>query len=224
MEVMSDCVIEHGGVLVDYIGDELMAMWGAPQAEPRHAELACAAARDMLLRLPQCGDTWTALVGEPTCVGIGINSGIARVGNTGTTRRFKYGPLGGTVNVASRVQGATKHLKVDLLITGDTRATLSPAMPVRYLGKVRLVNIREAVALYEVPTRVGPEWPDLCARFGQGLEHFERKEFQQAAALLGELLATYPNDGPSIVLLSRAVEHLSKDGEAFTADWVLPGK
>jgi hypothetical protein len=97
-------------------------------------------------------------------------------------------------------------------------------MPARYLGKVRMVNIREPVALYELPTQEGSEWRDLCARFEQGLAHFERKDFREAAAHLGELLTSYPSDGPSTVLLSRVVEHLNNSNDEFSPEWVLPGK
>ena len=73
----------HRGVLVDYIGDELMAMWGAPEEQPDHARLACRAALDMLDLVPQLNERWLTTLKEPMSLGIGINSGVARVGNTG---------------------------------------------------------------------------------------------------------------------------------------------
>ena len=84
-------------------------------------------------------------------LGIGINSGPASVGNTGSTYKFKYGPLGNTVNLASRVQGATKYLKARLLVTGATRAVLGTAFAARKLCSVHVVNIAEPV----VPARAG---------------------------------------------------------------------
>ena len=119
MGALSDCVLAHDGVLVDYIGDELMAMWGAPAPQADHAELACFAARQMLESLADVNARWQAELGGPVRLGIGLNSGVARVGNTGSRQKFKYGPLGDVVNVASRVQGATKYLGADCLITGD---------------------------------------------------------------------------------------------------------
>src|SRR5207302_9074849 len=108
---LSECVLAHQGVLVDYIGDELMAMWGAPGVQPDHAKLACRAGLAMLESLPRLNEHWLSVLEEPMGLGVGINTGLARVGNTGTQRKFKYGPLGGTVNLASRVQGANKFLK-----------------------------------------------------------------------------------------------------------------
>ena len=148
MGTLSDCVRAQGGVLVDYIGDELMAMWGAPEEQPDHARRACRAALDMLARLPELNERWQAVLKEPMDIGIGINTGPARVGNTGSQHKFKYGPLGNTVNLASRVQGATKYLKCRLLITGATQAKLDQSFATRRLCRVRVVNIAEPVALY----------------------------------------------------------------------------
>ncbi len=91
MGVISECILAHRGVLVDYIGDELIAMWGAPKEEPDHPRLACLAALDIVARLPSLSERWLGDVGEPTSLGIGINTGIAQVGNTGSVYKFKYG-------------------------------------------------------------------------------------------------------------------------------------
>ena len=105
-------MLRHQGVLVDFIGDEMLAMWGAPQEQPDHARRACRApALDMLACVSRLSDDWKDVIGEETTIGIGINTGPVSVGNTGTRRRFKYGPVGNTVNLASRIQGATKHLE-----------------------------------------------------------------------------------------------------------------
>jgi class 3 adenylate cyclase len=96
MGTLSECVRAHVGVLVDYIGDELMAMWGAPEEQPHHARLACHAALDMLACVPKLNERWQPVLKEAMGVGIGINTGMARVGNTGSEQKFKYGPLGNT--------------------------------------------------------------------------------------------------------------------------------
>lgn len=148
MGAFSDCVIKHRGVLVDYIGDELMAMWGAPEELPNHAELACRAALDILDSLPELDRRWQHFVQDKTAVGIGINTGIARVGNTGSHRKFKYGPLGHTVNLASRVQGANKYLGTSLLVTGETHRQLGSGFVSRRLCKARVLNIVDPVELF----------------------------------------------------------------------------
>src|SRR5262249_6839955 len=155
-------------------GDELMAMWGAPQDQPDHAVRACEAARAMLALLPQLNRTWEKVLGGPMAVHIGINSGKAHVGSIGTARKYKYGPLGNTVNLASRVQGATRYLNVPLLVTAWTRGYLGDRFPLRRLCQVRVKNIAEPVELFEVAATEGPEWGARARRYEEALELFER--------------------------------------------------
>ncbi len=223
MNELSECVMRHRGVLVDYIGDELVAMWGAPDEDQTdHAQLACLAAVDMLGALPAINDRWQAAIGYPTDVGIGINTGVARVGNTGSSQKFKYGPLGNTVNLASRVQGATKYLKSKLLVTGATHERLSTGFPARRVCTVRVVNIDAPIALYEIIA--DPEDAEFKAPYEQALECFENQDCAKAAALLGGLLSSDPPDGPSVVLMSRVASELLKPSAEFDPVWELPGK
>src|SRR5207253_6509050 len=111
--------------------------------------------------LPKLNERWEPLLHEPTNLGIGINSGWARVGNTGSQTKFKYGPLGNTVNLASRVQGATKYLKTRLLVTGATQAPLDASVPKRRLCKVAVVNIAEPVDIYELVPPGQENWQTL---------------------------------------------------------------
>ena len=224
MSALSDCVSAHRGVLVDYIGDELIALWGAPEKQDDHAQLACSAALDMLRSLDTLNLQWQDVLGEPIRVGIGINSGLAHVGNTGSSRKFKYGPLGNTVNIGSRVQGATKYLRSDVLITAATRAQLAPDAPVRRLGKVRVMNISEPVDLYELAANDSSSWRSLQVKYEQALEQIEAGDFRKPARILGELLAEYPGDGPSLVLLSRAINCLINIDAPDHRVWNLPGK
>ncbi len=201
MGALSDCVRRHEGVLVDYIGDELMAMWGAPELQPDHARLASLAALDMLRCVPALNARWESRLGEPMDLGIGIDSGRASVGNTGSRHKFKYGPLGHTVNLASRVQGATKYLKSRLLVTGATKARVDGSFAARKICSVRVVNIALPVVLYELAPDVGPPWPELKEEYETAYELFVNREFESAAGTLGRLLMKHRTDGPSRVLL-----------------------
>jgi adenylate cyclase len=221
---LSDCALEHHGVLVDYLGDELMTMWGAPQKQPDHARLACRSALAMMQKLPALNAAWQESLGELISVGIGINTGVARVGNTGSHRKFKYGPLGGPVNLASRAQGASKYLKTAILATGDTVSQLDGDFLTRRLGKVRVINIAEAVELYEIAVPGRPEWVPLREKYEAALAEFEQQKLREAAGILGELLVKYPEDGPCAVLLSRALDALDHDPAEFDPVWDLPGK
>ena len=104
-------------------------MWNAPLAQADHAAHACRAAQALLGELPGLNECWGSRVQTTLALGVGVNTGDALVGNTGCLRRLKYGPLGNTVNLASRVEGATERLGVPLLITGTTRALIGDSFP-----------------------------------------------------------------------------------------------
>jgi adenylate cyclase len=224
MAALSECVHDWQGVLVDYIGDALIAMWGAPEAQPDHARLACRAALDMLARLPGLDGRWRERLGEPMRLGIGVHTGVARVGNMGSSHKFKYGPLGNDVNLASRVEGATKYLKCPLLITGVTRAALGEGFSARRVARVRVVNITTPVDLYELGEPNRPGWPEACRDYEEALALFEQKEFTRAKQILGGLRARHPGDGPALVLLGRAVRCLDEGPDALHPLWELGGK
>jgi adenylate cyclase len=154
MERLSQRINEQGGVIVDYAGDGLLAMWNAPVAQEDHVVRAARAALAMLDELPGLNADWQARIGEPLVLGIGLNTGVAQVGNIGSSRKFKYGPHGHTVNLASRVQDATKKFAVPILVTAATRERLPEAFATRALGSAQLPNCAEEVALHEL-TREG---------------------------------------------------------------------
>lgn len=225
MGEFSTIVIEHGGVLVDYTGDELMAMWGAPNEQPNHADLACQAAIGIMNSLDELNEKWQPIVGAETEVGIGINTGEALVGNVGTHRKFKYGPLGTVVNLASRVQGATKFLKSSLLISGNTAEQLPDDAKTRRLCQVRVQNIHTSVDLHELELPGTPDnWQHLVTQYEAALNQFESGNFRRASAILGDVLLTVPNDGPSLQLMRRIVDAMLEEGADFSPVWKLPGK
>jgi len=209
---------------VDYIGDELMAMWGAPEPQPDHAARACRAALEMIGCLPQLNARWQGPLREPIEVGIGINTGIARVGNTGSRMKFKYGPLGDTVNVASRVQGASKYFKSSLLITRATRDRLGPEFQLRRLGGARVVNIADPIELFELCSVNRPEPCERRSAYDEALIAFEARGFRKAARILGRLVDTHPDDGPAIALLARAIAYVVEEPETFDPAFRLMGK
>lgn len=221
---LSDCVAATGGVLVDYVGDELLAMWGAPAPQDDHAARACQAARAMADVAPEIDARWQQVVGVTTGFGIGINSGSARAGNVGSRRKFKYGPLGNCVDLASRVQGATKFLRVPAIIADSTRQQLDDSSPVRRLCSVRVVNIEEPVEIYELSLDAFPGQAELFAAYDEALGAFDAGQFAAATRMLGALLTASPDDGPSLTLLARAVACMIEEPRDFSPVWTLPGK
>jgi adenylate cyclase len=170
-------VLEHGGVVVDYYGDGLEAMWNAPTDQPDHSLLASRAALAMQAEMPGLNETWGADVGRPLRVGIGLHRGTALVGNAGSKRRMKYGPRGHVVNLASRVESATKKLGARVLVTDAVRAGLGEELELRRLGPARVAGIDELVGLHELGAPEDPSSSDVHARV---LEHFEAERFEEA--------------------------------------------
>lgn len=224
LSTLSQCVLAYDGVLLDYIGDELMAMWGAPAEQSDHACRACRAAIDMLAQVGPLCEKWQAVVPQGFELGIGINSGPASVGNTGSKQRFKYGPIGNSVNLASRVQGISKQVGISGLITGHTAAQLSgfPEFHLRRLAKVRVVGIAQPIDLFEL--NASPDNKDLIVRYEQALCAHEAGDLKRAAGGLASLVQDYPDDRPTIILLSRAVEQLTQPEREFDPVWNLSVK
>ena len=147
---LSQQIVDHGGTIVNYVGDGIMAMWNAPLQQPDHAVRACRAALAMLAQLPGLNDGWQATVGHALSIGIGLNSGPALVGNTGSDRRLQYGPFGLTVNLASRIESATKTIGVPLLVSATVQEKVRAIFRTRSVGAVPLAGVSEGVPLYEL--------------------------------------------------------------------------
>ena len=220
MERQSERIVEHSGVIVSYLGDGILAMWNAPAAQRDHAVRACRAALAMQAELPGLSAAWQAVVGRPLRIGVGLNTGTAQVGNTGSSRKFMYGPLGNTVNLASRVEGATKHLKTPVLITGSTRAQIGDAFAVRRLCQVRVVGIQGAVDLYELHGETAsPEWLADRDAYEKALGLYESRQWLKTCQTLLPLLEKAEQIGvydvPTLKLMNRSWACLEAPPDPF---------
>jgi adenylate cyclase len=227
MDRLTDCVRAHEGSVVDYAGDGMMAMWNAPVDQPDHAVRGCRAALAMLAALPQLDADWHDRLGVPLKVGIGLNTGPAMVGNTGSRARFKYGPLGHTVNLASRVESATKQMGVPLLITGSTRSHIGDSFATRRLCKVRVVGIQGAVDFYELYAETASqEWLARRDAYESALSLFESGQYGSACRSVYPLLANQEGnyDVPSLNLVTRSVEAIKNPPDRFDPIWELVSK
>ena len=223
-DALSKCVQDQSGVLVDYLGDGMLAMWGAPGHQPDHAKRCVIAAQKMQMQIPLINEKWGKQIGESIALGIGINSGKTWVGNTGSSIKFKYGPLGPSVNLASRVEGLTKYLRSYLLITGATKKLLGDSFLTRRVCKTTVVNVVEPVDIYEVFVEANEKSKRLKQVTEQALIELEKNNFREASKISGFSLAEFPDDGPLILILHRAVEMLMNPTQAFQPVWHPPGK
>jgi len=218
LERVVSCVRQFDGVVVDYMGDGLLAMWNAPADQPNHAALACRTAVAILAELPDLSQKWQDVIRRSLALGIGLNTGLALVGNVGTKHKFKYGPLGHTVNLASRVEGATKYLGVPALITSSTRALLDDHFFTRLLGRYRVAGVGGAVDLYELYGEdATPEWRSRRDTYEAALAQYSEGRWGEAAEALRPLVGDQHGhfDVPSLNLLRRSVEYLRSPPDPF---------
>ena len=211
MDRLTVRIREFHGVVVDYAGDGILAMWNAPKDQPDHALLACRAAQAMQSEVPALNATWSARIRSPLGLGIGINTGIALVGNTGSKVRFKYGPLGNVVNLASRIEGVTKYFGAPTLLSGATREKLGNSLDTRRLGQVKPIGVDGSVMLFELPSEpVDDLWASRRDAFELGLSHFESGLLAEACQSLYPLLAGNKGnyDLAALNLIGRAVDGL----------------
>ena len=217
MDRLAAHVQEAGGIVVHYAGDGLMALWNAPKDVPDHAERACRTALAMLADQPVFDAAWQQRLGVPVRLGIGLNTGLALCGNTGSKVKFHYGALGHAVNVASRVEGATKQLGIPIIITGSTHARLVEGFATRRLCRVRLVGIDGATDLYELHSEdVTEAWREWHATYERGLAMYESGRWLEACRTLHTLLfGEAEHDRPTLMLLSRATHALQEPPKEF---------
>ena len=156
LEKMAEVVFRHGGTLDKFIGDAVMAFWGAPVPVEDHARRAVEASLDMLEELDRLNERWQS-TGAPTQlrIGIGINTGEAIVGNIGSlTRKLDYTAIGDTVNLASRLEGLNKEYGTSIIISEATRARLAEGeYDTRPIDSVKVKGKEQAVEIYELRGR-----------------------------------------------------------------------
>lgn len=226
MNRLSDIILSQGGTIVDYVGDEIMAMWGAPAGSLAHPEEACKCAIMIQSEVAKLSIEWYPKLMTALEIGIGIHSGTAVCGNTGSKQRIKYGPLGNTVNLASRVQGATKYLHCSVLATSDTINRISSQMRGRRICKIRVQNLVKPVELYELVTESSEVYRDrirpLNQYYEKALESFEEDDIPQALKRTAQILVNHPDDGPSKLLMLRVLQASLE--QKFDPVWTMPGK
>jgi adenylate cyclase len=153
---MSDAIMDHGGTLVAYMGDGIMALFGAPLEQPDHADRAVAAAREMLeARLPRFNE-WMegAGMGRGFDMGIGLNTGVVMTGQVGSERRVEYTAIGDTTNTASRLEGMTKGSGHQVFIADSTRAALQSEVPdLELVGEFEVRGRTQLITVWTLPTR-----------------------------------------------------------------------
>ncbi|MGQ0428860.1 MAG: CHASE2 domain-containing protein [Gammaproteobacteria bacterium] len=179
----------HRGTIDKYMGDAVMAFWGAPLPDQDHARHAVQGAEAMVAEMRALRPAFEARGWPPIEIGVGISSGEMNVGNMGSQFRAAYTVLGDTVNLGSRLEGLTKTYGVDI-IASERTVKLAPDLKFRELDRVRVKGKKEPVGIYE-PITAGVE--AAATRFGEALARYRARDWDGAEIIITELDAAAPH-------------------------------
>lgn len=167
LNALTEAILAQGGYIDKYIGDCVMALWNAPLDEPDHAIKALRAAQHMLAAMDdlnldlQMEARAAGVTTPPVHIGIGINTGICVVGNVGAEKRFNYSALGDAVNLASRLESATKECGVDVVIGETTASRIGARIALREIGIIHVKGKAEEVRVFTLASPDEPLEPHL---------------------------------------------------------------
>ncbi|MSP91713.1 MAG: adenylate/guanylate cyclase domain-containing protein [Myxococcales bacterium] len=204
---MTDVILDEGGTVDKYIGDAIVAMFGAPLDQPDHAVRACRAAVRCNEKLEDMKAVWRSRGIPEINARIGLNSGIAVVGNMGSARRFDYTMLGDAVNLAARLEGANKYYRTVMMVGSETARLAADGAVFRKLDLVMVKGKKQGIAVYELvglPGKVDAARLATVQAYEAGLSALHAIDFPKARGVLEPLAAA--GDGPAVMLVDRLAE------------------
>lgn len=148
--LMSDIILKYNGTIDKYMGDGILAFWGAPKDQENSPELACKAAIDCQKALSIANKKWIRNNRPEMFTRVGIHTGDVVVGNIGTDRKLEYSIIGDAVNVASRIEGVNKKFATKILISEDTQDEVKNIFSTRYITDTKVKGRDKTVKLYEL--------------------------------------------------------------------------
>ena len=204
---MVDVIFEHDGILDKYIGDAIMALFGAPFPKPEDPDNALAAANDMLRTLKVFNGRQRAAGQTELEIGIGLSTGDVIVGNIGSIKRMEYTVIGDAVNLASRLESANKFYGTRILLSDFTVAALKAPALLREIDLLRVKGKDRPVAVFEaVGWRAAEDYAQLAAVLelhDEGLHAYTARDWTKAGKAFERLLEVDPSDGPAKIYRDR---------------------
>jgi adenylate cyclase len=204
---MVDVIFDHGGILDKYIGDAIMALFGAPFASPEDADNALLVANEMMMELAALNAKRARDGKGPLDIGIGVSTGDVVVGNIGSTKRMEYTVIGDSVNLASRLEGATKYYGSKILLSEYTVADLRNPGLMREIDLLRVKGKDQPVAVYESlgyrEAELSNGLGKMLEAYAEGIAAYRAREFKKGMEAFETALQAIPDDGPSTLYLER---------------------
>ncbi len=198
LDELSMIIFKNKGTIDKYIGDAIMAFWGAPVPDENHAYNACATALEMQEKLRELRERWKKLGRPEIKMRIGINTGRVIVGNMGSKVKFNYTVIGDDVNLASRLEGANKEYGTSIMIGESTYEKVKDKVIVRELDLLIVKGKTEPVRVYELIGLAGDTIPIEMQKFIEiyhtGLKFYRERNWDKAIENFSKALEIYPND------------------------------
>jgi class 3 adenylate cyclase/CHASE2 domain-containing sensor protein len=204
LTAMTDIVEAHGGFVDKYIGDAIVAVFGAPHDDPDHALSAVRAALACQAKLSELNRDAVAFKGHRLACRIGINTGAMLVGNIGSRRRFNYTVMGDAANLASRLEGVNKMYGTRILASAATAERTGTAIVWREIDRVRVVGREQPVVMFEPigeAASVPADVAERVATYERALAAYRARQFEAAATAFQGLAG---DDQPARMFLERA--------------------
>jgi adenylate cyclase len=223
--LMAEPIRDHHGIIDKYIGDSVMAFWGPPfSTAEEHALQCCLAALEQQARVPQFQALLPEVLGIRKNVPViharmGIATGDVTVGTIGSEESRSYTVIGDNVNLASRLEGANKVYKTNILISAETRRLAGDAIEVREIDAIRVMGKSDPVGIFElIGTKgdISPKMAQLREHFENGLAHYRARDWAAAEAAFAACLALNPEDGPARLFAQRVTQ---LRGQALPDTW-----
>ncbi len=224
---MTKVVFESQGTLDKYIGDAIMAFWGAPLEQPKHAANACKAAIQMMQKLAEEKPKYQEKYGVDINIGIGINSGMVNVGNMGSDNNFAYTVIGDHVNLSSRLESLTKYYGVSILATrftlDDIASANEPLPPHRTLDHVKVKGKKKAVELIQILDKTID--PSGIKLFDEARVAYLAQKWDEATALFEKAKAVAGHEGVCTMYIERIPELKTMSlGQDWDGSWEMHSK
>ena len=224
---MTNIIFKYDGTLDKYMGDAIMAIFGAPLEQTDHAARCCSAALDMMDELRRMRVKWKSQGLPELNIGIGINSGDMIVGNMGSDVKFEYTVIGDNVNLASRLEGTNKEYGTNIVISEFTRKAAGKEFRTRELDLIRVKGKKEPVRIYEVRGKGEPDLEEtqFLSDFSRALSLYREKKWDEAAEEFGRIYNLAHGDPPSKRYLER-IEIMKQEPppEDWDGVWVMKTK
>ena len=227
--IMVDCIFNHGGILDKYIGDAIMAVFGAPFSSGQDADQAVKSGIEMLIRLAEFNLDRQNKGFDPIAIGIGISADVIVSGNIGSPKRMDYTVIGDGVNLASRLEGATKFYGSKFLISESCQQRLKGQYLMREIDLMTVKGKTKPVAVFEVmdhlPTDARSSMEGMLETYSQSLNRYRQKDFDGALKGFNQALEMHPDDKTCQIYLERSQHYLKNPPpDDWDGVWVMKTK